>query len=109
MNGAASKQGKPPAADSEVMADLVSYLYWLATGAPTGDDKIAGRGYPKLKETSAGFDPKRGAGVYAQNCAVCHGANGKGQYARGRTVFPPLWGSNSLLKNPSNDAGRIRS
>lgn len=95
MNGPASKARKPPAADSDVMVDLVSYMYWLASGAATGDAHIAGRGYPKLKETQSGFDPKRGEKLYAQNCAVCHGTDGQGRYASGQAVFPPLWGPRS--------------
>jgi cytochrome c oxidase cbb3-type subunit 3 len=33
--------------------------------------------------TSAGADPARGAKIFADNCAVCHGADGKGNRALG--------------------------
>jgi len=96
MNARASAAGAPPAADSETMVSLVAYSYWLAKGAPTGDDTMPGRGYPRLKETESGFDPQRGALVYAAKCAVCHGENGAGVVqAEGRTLFPPLWGAES--------------
>jgi thiosulfate dehydrogenase len=57
---------------------------------------MPGRGYPPLTETRLGFDPKRGAAVYAARCALCHGEKGNGvTNAEGRTLFPPLWGPGS--------------
>jgi len=95
MNSQGSKVKHPPAAESDTIVSLVSYAYWLSTGAPTGDSNIAGRGYARVAETSLGFDPGRGKRVYEKNCAVCHGANGEGQWAQGEVVFPALWGPNS--------------
>jgi thiosulfate dehydrogenase len=95
MNAQGSKAKLPPAADSDVIISLVSYAYWLATDAPTGDSLIAGRGYMKVPETSEGFDPERGKLVYEEYCAVCHGASGEGQTAQGEVVFPALWGAAS--------------
>jgi len=99
MNAQASAVGHPPAADSRTIEALVSYLYWLATGAPTGDTTMAGRGYPRLAEPEQGFDPERGRIVYAEQCAICHGADGAGGYASTAAgqamVFPPLWGEQS--------------
>lgn len=63
MNAQASKAGHSPAAESDVVVALVSYSCWLATGAPTGDRKMPGRGYAKLAETDLGFDPVRGANL----------------------------------------------
>ncbi len=96
MNAQASVHGGPPAAHSETMTSLVAYSYWLAKGALTGDLRMPGRGYVRLKETSRGFDPGRGAAVYAAKCALCHGEDGAGvAHADGRTLFPPLWGAGS--------------
>jgi thiosulfate dehydrogenase len=95
MNAQGSKAGKVPSADSDTMISLMSYFYWLATGAPSGDRKMAGRGYPRLAETEEGFDPNRGAAVYTQKCALCHGKEGEGRMAHGVVVFPPLWGPES--------------
>ena len=95
MNALGSKAKLPPAADSDTIISLVSYVYWLSTDAPTGDSLIAGRGYVKVPETGQGFDPARGKVVYAEHCAVCHGANGEGQSAQGEVVFPALWGADS--------------
>jgi thiosulfate dehydrogenase len=96
MNAQASAAGGPPAADSEAMVSLVAYSYWLAKGAPTGDETLPGRGYGRLEETDLGFDPERGAAVYAGKCAICHGDDGAGvAHADGRTLFPALWGAQS--------------
>ncbi len=96
MNAPDSKAGRPPSADSDTILSLVAYSYWLATGAPTGDNTMPGRGYPRLKETKQGFEPARGASVYAAKCALCHGTDGAGvTLADARTLFPPLWGRDS--------------
>ncbi|MBI3545149.1 MAG: c-type cytochrome [Gammaproteobacteria bacterium] len=89
MNGVA-----PPSGSRELTA-LVSYSYWLASGAPVGV-KLAGAGYPELPKPTNAPDINRGAKVYAENCVLCHGANGEGTKAEGRYAFPPLWGADSF-------------
>jgi thiosulfate dehydrogenase len=99
MNGRA-----PPLGAAELVA-LESYAYWLASGAPL-DPKIAGRGYPALAPPAQTADFARGEKVYAQNCALCHGADGAGQRTQsGYAVFPALWGSDSF--NWGAGMGRI--
>lgn len=95
MNAQASEIGHPPAPESDTIVALVSYAYWLATGAPTGDHAMPGRGYVKLPETDKGFDPKRGTDVYNAKCAVCHGKNGEGRSVDNEVVFPALWDKDS--------------
>jgi thiosulfate dehydrogenase len=96
MNAQGSTKGHPPAADSDVMIGLVSYIYWLANGAPTGDQGMPGRGYPRLTEPAGGFDPRRGEAVYGRNCAICHGERGEGYVTEaGHAIFPALWGPDS--------------
>ncbi|MHB1302346.1 MAG: c-type cytochrome [Acidiphilium sp.] len=90
-----SENGKVPALDSKTIVALEAYSYWLSTNAPTGT-KLPGRGYPKLAAPPQAPDYTRGEAVYKANCALCHGAAGEGQYARGQTVFPPLWGTKSF-------------
>ena len=90
-----SMNGKPPALDSKEMTALVTYHYWLAKGAPTGV-KLPGQGYPELPKPAMEPDITRGAEVYRNNCALCHGANGEGTKANGAYVFPPLWGKDSF-------------
>ncbi|HUZ67165.1 MAG TPA: c-type cytochrome [Beijerinckiaceae bacterium] len=90
-----SMNGQPPKPDSKQLVALVSYFYWLGTGAPLGA-KLAGAGYPRLPKPRLVADPDRGAAVYQAHCALCHGAHGAGRKAGGAYVFPPLWGPESF-------------
>jgi len=59
------------------------HVYYMHTGLPPAyADKI-----DPLKATSAVL--ARGRKLYAENCASCHGANGDGNGAAGRTLDPP--------------------
>ena len=90
-----SENGKVPSLGSKMIIALEAYSYWLATGAPTGAE-LPGRGYPALAAPSQPPSYAAGQVVYQANCALCHGADGQGQYVRGQTVFPPLWGPKSF-------------
>jgi len=92
-----SMNGKAPPADDPIITALQTYAFWLAKGAPVGMP-LPGSGYPKLKKPEQPADYARGEIVYAQNCAMCHGADGLGQRAGDKQVFPPLWGSKSCIK-----------
>ena len=60
-------------------------------------------------------DFARGARVYAEKCALCHGADGAGQKGNdGVPVFPALWGSRSFnwgagMESITNAAGFIKA
>lgn len=108
-----SMNGKAPPLGDPVLVALETYAYWLSKGAPLGE-KIAGRGYPKLPPPAQKADYARGAQVYTQHCAVCHGADGQGQKSNGSTVFPPLWGAQSFnwgagMHEIQNAAGFIKA
>lgn len=95
MNAQDSPAGAPPPAGHDVYRDLQTYMQWMATGAPTRT-AVAGKGYPAVPKTELGYDPARGKVVYEENCAACHGIDGKGQRdLNGRVVFPQLWGAES--------------
>lgn len=83
-----SLNGTPLASDGRDMADIVSYMAFLSTGLPHGAH-AAWLGYRRLTPLPA--DAKAGAGVYADNCARCHGPAGAGT-----NVAPPLWGAQSF-------------
>jgi len=108
MNGHAPPLGDP------VLVALESYSYWMARGAPL-DPHIAGRGYVKPPKPARPPDRARGAVVYAQKCALCHGARGDGQRANdGSPGFPALWGADSYnwgagMVNVTNAAAFIKS
>ncbi|QWT47119.1 c-type cytochrome [Azospira inquinata] len=89
-----SMNGKPPAADSEVLTALTAYAYWTATGAPVGK-ALPGRGFDEPPPPKGGYSLVRGEAVYKGQCALCHGDNGQGQKVGASYVFPPLWGKDS--------------
>jgi thiosulfate dehydrogenase len=89
-----SMNGKAPEAGSPQLIGLVSYIYWLSTGAPIGK-KLDGQGYPALPKPALEPAIERGEQIFAADCALCHGADGQGRKVGARYVFPPLWGADS--------------
>jgi len=89
-----SMNGKAPAADSEIMTAMTTYVYWLATGAPIGK-ALPGRGFDEPPPPKGGYDITRGKAVYDNQCAICHGDNGEGKKVGATSVFPALWGKDS--------------
>jgi len=92
-----SMNGTMPPADSLVVVSLVSYAFWLATGAPVGAH-LAGRGYPEVPQPALTPSAARGTEVYTTKCAACHQANGAGLKVDGKYTFPPVWGRESYNK-----------
>ncbi|HUZ63797.1 MAG TPA: c-type cytochrome [Acetobacteraceae bacterium] len=108
-----SMNGKAPPLGSKVLVALESYSFWLAHGAPLGAN-MPGRGYPRLPKPAMAPDYRRGAAVFARHCALCHAADGAGQSAGGKVVFPPLWGPKSYnwgagMTSLVNAAGFIKA
>ena len=67
-----SMNGTMPPADSAVVVGLVSYSYWLATGAPVGA-QLAGRGFPEVPQPALEPDvDARRRRTTQTHCAVCH-------------------------------------
>lgn len=89
-----SMNGKPPAADSEVMTALTAYAYWMSTGVHLGKAQ-PGRGFDEPPPPKGGYDIARGKVVYDKQCALCHGDDGAGKKVGATSVFPPLWGKDS--------------
>jgi thiosulfate dehydrogenase len=90
-----SLNGRPPPPDSAEMVGILAYMQWVSREVPTGKS-VAGRGFLRMKSTQPP-DPARGASIYAQKCAVCHGDDGQGTDApAGATRYPPLWGDKSF-------------
>ena len=89
-----SMNGTMPPADSIVVLGLVSYSFWLATGAPVGA-QLAGRGFSAVADPPLPAAAGRGAQVYQMHCAACHGATGAGLKAGSVYTLPPLWGRDS--------------
>ena len=92
MNGKALPERSPE------MRDIIAYLSFLSTGIPSGS-KVKGQGLPPLDPLPG--DTVRGAMVFAQSCARCHGQNGEGGAA------PPVWGNGSY--NIGAGMSRVRT
>jgi thiosulfate dehydrogenase len=103
MNAPDSEEGVP-AYDSREIQAMESYLVWLNKGTPservpywrhldkpTGDEKVP----------VENVNPVRGAELYLENCASCHGADGQGTEGQ----YPPLWGPDSF--NDGAGMGRM--
>jgi thiosulfate dehydrogenase len=108
-----SMNGKAPPLGDKVLVALESYAFFLAKGAPVGV-KLAGGGYPTPPKPALAMDFNRGAQVFEQKCALCHGADGLGQTSDGAVVFPPLWGPKSFnwgagMGSIKNAAGFIKA
>ena len=106
-----SMNGKAPPAGDRILVAVESYAAFLATGAPHGV-KLPGQGYLKLAQPALPANYTRGQTVFAISCARCHGADGNGQRADGRVLFPPLWGARSYnwgagMADRQNAAGFI--
>ncbi len=80
-----SENGRPLPHDSPEMKALVDYIGWLSTPQP-GSVPFRGSGLQLLAECNS--DAKRGAKIYAEQCAGCHGRDGQGN----PPIYPPLWG-----------------
>ncbi len=90
MNGRAL----PP--ESREMKAFLAYMRWLSAGIRDGA-KLVGAGTLRIKEPRRAVDPDRGAAVYAESCAACHGPEGLGQRAQAGAgyQFPPVAGPDS--------------
>jgi thiosulfate dehydrogenase len=83
-----SLNGRAIAVGGGDMRDIVTYLAWMSRGVAVGDSaKSQGTSQFATLES----DTARGAKIFSENCARCHGAAGQGT-----VVAPPLWGPKSF-------------
>ena len=87
-----SMNGKKPGSGDPVLVALESYAYFLAKGLPTGE-QVPGRGLPPLAMPAQPPDYVRGAQVFAQNCASCHGPQGTWPIRRWQGGLPSVVGA----------------
>lgn len=91
-----SMNGTPIDVDGAPMRALMAYVAWLSTGVPTGTP-VVGRGFRAMPPPSSPPDAGRGAALFEQRCAGCHGKDGGGMpLPAGGYAFPPLWGPQSF-------------
>uniref|UniRef100_E6QKL4 Cytochrome c, class I n=1 Tax=mine drainage metagenome TaxID=410659 RepID=E6QKL4_9ZZZZ len=84
-----SENGTPLDYDGPEMRALMAYIEWLSKPEPERK-KFVGRGLVKLPELTP--NRRRGALIYGEQCAGCHGSNGAGLVPQ----FPPLWGPDAF-------------
>jgi len=90
-----SMNGKPLPMNSPDMKAMVAYFDWMKRETKP-QDKVAGRGVGKIDASNKPVT-ENGKKVYAEQCAICHGAQGEGlKNAAGQMVYPPLWGDESF-------------
>jgi len=83
-----SLAGRRLAADDPRLRAMLAYFAHISRGVPVGA-RVPGQGVDSAR-ASAPPDPSRGATVYAQQCARCHGSDGGGIPG-----MPPVWGAQS--------------
>jgi thiosulfate dehydrogenase len=80
---------------SREMRAIVAYMHWIGDDLEKGQ-KPKGSGIVELKYLERAADPAKGAVVYQNQCASCHGQDGLGKpNETGGYVYPPLWGPSS--------------
>lgn len=94
--------GRPMPLDSREMVAIVSYMKWLAKDVPIGQH-VPGDNALELEYMDRPASSEKGAMVYAQHCASCHGANGEGVFTADSVTYtyPPLWGKYGFEKGSS--------
>jgi thiosulfate dehydrogenase len=94
--------GTPLPLDSKEIVAMVCYLKWLASNVPIGHH-VKGDESMELDYPDRAADPDKGAKIYVENCASCHGKNGEGVMRPDSSAFlyPPLWGNYTYQKGSS--------
>jgi len=108
-----SSNGFKPNAADDLMRDVTAYSRFLAAAL----DLRIGNRYPEqgMDEIPAsatlrrGDDYVRGAYVYRQKCARCHGLQGLGKVVQGRVLYPALAGPESFSLDSRMNFARINS
>jgi len=94
--------GTPMPLDSKEIVAMTCYMRWLSAGVAIGQHVKGDEGL-ELEYPDRAADVQKGATIFAENCASCHGATGQGQWNADSTtyVYPPLWGPWSYQKGSS--------
>jgi len=108
-----SSNGFKPNPADDLMRDVTAYSRFLSAAL---DLKIGNR-YPEqgMDEIPAsatlrrGDDYVRGAHVFRQRCATCHGTQGLGTVVQGRVLYPALAGPESFSLDSRMNFFRVNS
>ncbi len=88
--------GTPLPLDSKEIVAMCCYIRWVGTNVPVGQH-VKGDESLEIEYLDRAANPTKGAAIFAENCASCHGASGQGQWNADSStyVYPPLWGPHS--------------
>lgn len=89
-----SCNGIRPPQGGRVSVAIAAYITWLSSDQPirmNAERPVGPNGVPQLKRQAAEADVKRGATLFANRCASCHGKHGQGDRDN-----PPVWGARSF-------------
>lgn len=108
-----SSNGFKPNASDDLIRDVTAYTRFLSAAL----DLRIGNRYPEqgIDEIPAsathrrGDDYVRGAYVYREKCAACHGPEGLGKVAEGRVLYPALAGPNAFTLDSRMNFARVNS
>ena len=94
--------GRPLPLDGPEMIALLSYFKWINSFVPKGKPFEGAKNLP-VQFPPIAASPERGAPLFEQHCARCHGTNGEGQLKEDRLtyLYPPLWGSSGYQAGSS--------
>lgn len=108
-----SSNGFKPNSADDVIRDVVAYSRFLVAAL----DLRIGVRYPEqgMDEIAAsdtlrrGDDYVRGAHLYRERCASCHGVQGFGKVVQGRVLFPAVAGSQSFSLDSRMNFAQVNS
>lgn len=94
--------GVPMPLDSKEMVAMACYINWVSTNVPIGHH-VKGDESLEIELPDRAADPQKGAVIFAEHCASCHGANGDGKWTADSStyIYPPLWGPHAYQKGSS--------
>lgn len=95
-----SMNGRPLPLDAPEMRAMVAYIEFLSAGVKKGE-QLTGFGAGRMAEPDRPANPRRGANIYKETCAMCHSPDGRGLRRSLPTtdlgyMVPPLWGPDSF-------------
>jgi len=108
-----SSNGFKPNAADDLVRDVTAYSRFLSAALglrignhypEQGTDEI-----PASATLRRGDDYVRGAYVYREKCATCHGLQALGTVAEGRVLYPALAGPNSFTLDSRMNFGRVNT
>jgi thiosulfate dehydrogenase len=94
--------GKPLPLDSKEMVAFLAYFKWI-NGYVSKGEKFKGSKNLQVTFPATAASPERGAQLYVQHCARCHGNEGEGVFTADKKTYtyPPLWGANGYQPGSS--------